>query len=231
MPDAGHGLDAPDGLGPGRPAHAEQSDEGGGERKLRTRPRTILCGSSGSLGHSPASDTAMNSPAKPRISQARGQICSNSRAHLLSRTLRSNTLSGSDRETLWRADICPLYHAGRRRSDTLPSLQRFSRPSFWRNGAAARRKNRHARPERGFEVPLSFLTLCGHIELDGPNGIVYLWDPDQRCPMPSVLSEDYLHDEAKAYALVESVLWPDGPVCPHCGVLDRSSPMNSVRER
>ena len=49
--------------------------------------------------------------------------------------------------------------------------------------------------------------------------------------MPSVLSEDYLHDEAKAYELVESVLWPDGPVCPHCGVLDQSSPMKGKSTR
>jgi transposase-like protein len=49
--------------------------------------------------------------------------------------------------------------------------------------------------------------------------------------MSSVLSEDYLHDEAKAYELVEGVLWPDGPVCPHCGVLDRSSPMKGKSTR
>jgi transposase-like protein len=49
--------------------------------------------------------------------------------------------------------------------------------------------------------------------------------------MPSVLSEDYLHDEAKAYELVESILWPDGPVCPHCGVLERASPMKGKSTR
>ncbi len=49
--------------------------------------------------------------------------------------------------------------------------------------------------------------------------------------MPSVLSEEYLHDEAKAYELVEGVLWPDGPVCPHCGVLERASPMKGKSTR
>ena len=49
--------------------------------------------------------------------------------------------------------------------------------------------------------------------------------------MPSVLSDDYLHDEAKAYELVESVLWPDGPVCPHCGVVDRASSMKGKSTR
>lgn len=33
----------------------------------------------------------------------------------------------------------------------------------------------------------------------------------------SVLSKAYFHDEAAAFAYLESVLWPDGPVCPHCG--------------
>ena len=49
--------------------------------------------------------------------------------------------------------------------------------------------------------------------------------------MPSKLSDDYLHDEAKAYELVESVLWPDGPVCPHCGTMDRASPMKGKSTR
>lgn len=33
----------------------------------------------------------------------------------------------------------------------------------------------------------------------------------------SVLSNPYFHDEAKAFEYLESVLWPEGPVCPHCG--------------
>ncbi len=33
----------------------------------------------------------------------------------------------------------------------------------------------------------------------------------------SVLSKPYFHDEAKAFEHLESVLWPEGPVCPHCG--------------
>jgi len=33
----------------------------------------------------------------------------------------------------------------------------------------------------------------------------------------SVLSKSYFHDEAAAFAHVESVLWADGMVCPHCG--------------
>ena len=37
----------------------------------------------------------------------------------------------------------------------------------------------------------------------------------------SVLSKPYFHDEAAAFEYLESVLWADGPVCPHCGALDR----------
>jgi transposase-like protein len=33
----------------------------------------------------------------------------------------------------------------------------------------------------------------------------------------SVLSKPYFHDEHKAFEYLESVLWPEGPICPHCG--------------
>jgi transposase-like protein len=39
----------------------------------------------------------------------------------------------------------------------------------------------------------------------------------------SVLSKPYFHDEEAAFAHLEGVLWPDGPVCPHCGGVDRIS--------
>jgi transposase-like protein len=35
--------------------------------------------------------------------------------------------------------------------------------------------------------------------------------------MHSILSEAHFHSEQAAYAFVEARLWPDGPVCPHCG--------------
>ena len=37
----------------------------------------------------------------------------------------------------------------------------------------------------------------------------------------SVLSEAHFHDEAAAYAWVEVRVWPEGPICPHCGATDR----------
>jgi transposase-like protein len=35
----------------------------------------------------------------------------------------------------------------------------------------------------------------------------------------SVLSKLYFHDEAAAFEHLEGVLWPHGPVCPHCGTI------------
>jgi len=36
----------------------------------------------------------------------------------------------------------------------------------------------------------------------------------------SVLSSPHFHDEAKAFAFLESIVWANGVVCPHCGVID-----------
>ena len=37
----------------------------------------------------------------------------------------------------------------------------------------------------------------------------------------SALSAKFFHDEKAAYAWLESVVWPNGPVCPHCGGVGR----------
>jgi transposase-like protein len=47
----------------------------------------------------------------------------------------------------------------------------------------------------------------------------------------SVLSRPYFHDEAAAFAKVESILWPDGPVCPHCGCMGRVYALKGVRTK
>lgn len=36
----------------------------------------------------------------------------------------------------------------------------------------------------------------------------------------SVLSQPHFHDEAKAFEYLESIVWADGKVCPHCGVVN-----------
>lgn len=45
----------------------------------------------------------------------------------------------------------------------------------------------------------------------------------------SVLSKRYFHDEAAAFAHVESVLWADGMVCPHCGNVEGFYDLSKTR--
>ncbi len=45
----------------------------------------------------------------------------------------------------------------------------------------------------------------------------------------SILSAPHFHDEAAAFARVEKVIWPLGPVCPHCGGTERIYPLQGVR--
>jgi transposase-like protein len=49
--------------------------------------------------------------------------------------------------------------------------------------------------------------------------------------MKSVLSAKHFHDEAAAYKFLEDRVWPEGPVCPHCGGLDRISKMQGKSTR
>ena len=47
----------------------------------------------------------------------------------------------------------------------------------------------------------------------------------------SVLSREYFHNEAAAFEHVESILWPQGPVCPHCGNVDKHYKLEGVRSK
>jgi transposase-like protein len=47
----------------------------------------------------------------------------------------------------------------------------------------------------------------------------------------SILEGKPLQDETAAYAWVESRLWPEGPICPHCGGVDRISKMGGKSTR
>jgi len=49
--------------------------------------------------------------------------------------------------------------------------------------------------------------------------------------MKSVLLDKHFHDEAAAYAFVEARVWPNGPVCPHCGGVERISKMGGKSTR
>jgi transposase-like protein len=47
----------------------------------------------------------------------------------------------------------------------------------------------------------------------------------------SVLSRPYFHDEAAAFEHVERILWPQGPVCHHCGSMERAYRLKGVRTK
>src|SRR5438046_345137 len=47
----------------------------------------------------------------------------------------------------------------------------------------------------------------------------------------SVLSDVRFHDEQAAYDWVEAQLWTDGPICPHCGSVERISKMGGKSTR
>ncbi len=44
----------------------------------------------------------------------------------------------------------------------------------------------------------------------------------------SVLSAPHFHDEAAAVAKLEAIIWPNGPICPHCGTLGRSGALGGA---
>jgi transposase-like protein len=47
----------------------------------------------------------------------------------------------------------------------------------------------------------------------------------------SVLNRPYYHNEEAAFAHVEAELWPQGPVCPHCGGIERISAIKPNPEK
>jgi transposase-like protein len=47
----------------------------------------------------------------------------------------------------------------------------------------------------------------------------------------SVLSEPQYHNEPAAFAFVEAHVWPNGRICPHCGVVDKSGPLSGKSTR
>jgi transposase-like protein len=49
--------------------------------------------------------------------------------------------------------------------------------------------------------------------------------------MTSALSAPHFHDEAAAFAYVEARVWPNGPVCPHCGGVERINKMKGKSTR
>ncbi len=47
----------------------------------------------------------------------------------------------------------------------------------------------------------------------------------------SILTQPYFHDEAAAFAKLESIVWPNGPTCPKCGAVDRIGNLAGVKDK
>jgi transposase-like protein len=47
--------------------------------------------------------------------------------------------------------------------------------------------------------------------------------------MASVLSEPYFQDEQTAFDRLETIIWPNGIVCPHCGVVGQAGALSGVK--
>jgi transposase-like protein len=45
------------------------------------------------------------------------------------------------------------------------------------------------------------------------------------------LSRPEFHDEESARKFLEAQLWPDGPVCPHCGTIDNATALKGAAHR
>ena len=49
--------------------------------------------------------------------------------------------------------------------------------------------------------------------------------------MASVLQEPYFQDETAAFEQLEAIVWPTGPVCPHCGCSGRIAALVGVKDK
>jgi len=47
----------------------------------------------------------------------------------------------------------------------------------------------------------------------------------------SILSKKYFHDERAAFRHLECLLWPDGPICPHCGSVSSAGHLKGVKDK
>jgi transposase-like protein len=49
--------------------------------------------------------------------------------------------------------------------------------------------------------------------------------------MASFLNAPYFSDEQAAFDQLEAIVWPDGIVCPHCGVIGNAAALNGVKDK
>ena len=43
----------------------------------------------------------------------------------------------------------------------------------------------------------------------------------------AAIDQKHFHDEAEAFSYLESVRWPNGPICPHCGTIGNAYGLKS----
>ena len=68
--------------------------------------------------------------------------------------------------------------------------------------------------------------IKGDIALHKPSYYIWVREAIRNFPVTkSILEGKALQSEAEAYAWVEARIWPDGPVCPHCGGVERIGKM------
>ena len=44
---------------------------------------------------------------------------------------------------------------------------------------------------------------------------------------PAKTSQAHFHDETAAFAYLEAAIWPEGPVCPHCGTVGNATKLQT----
>jgi len=49
--------------------------------------------------------------------------------------------------------------------------------------------------------------------------------------MSGIFTKSYFFDEAAAFAEVESIVWPNGPICPKCGSVERIGSLEGVKDK
>src|SRR5579862_5378188 len=69
------------------------------------------------------------------------------------------------------------------------------------------------------------------IILDVPISIRYASSHNRRKSMASILESSHFHNEEAAYKFVEARVWPRGPICPHCGGVERNRPLSGKSTR
>src|SRR6266545_3438958 len=78
--------------------------------------------------------------------------------------------------------------------------------------------------------PIMMVCLTGY-NLSGRLSSIKPMPMLSRTKMESILSAPYFHSEEAAYEFIEARIWPRGPICPHCGSVERNRKMRGKSTR